>query len=132
MPCLRASSPTEAPASYVPVTPKGSKISRFEGISGLFESKRIFLPEEASWLLEFEREILGFPGGTKHDDQCDALVWVLSQAAKPASSWFSFGFGDGLGDFSINGQTVEPEDTGIVVPADFNGGVTNALHRLLG
>jgi hypothetical protein len=58
MPCLRASSPTEAPASYVPVTPKGSKISRFEGISGLFESKRIFLPEEASWLLEFSREAI--------------------------------------------------------------------------
>ena len=52
----------------VPVTAKGSKESRVEGITGTVEAKRVFLPEEAPWLLDFERELLSFPGG-RHDDQ---------------------------------------------------------------
>jgi predicted phage terminase large subunit-like protein len=67
----------------VPVTARGSKISRVEAQTGLLESGRVLLPDErkiaAPWLLEFERELLAFPGG-KYDDQVDALALALSQA----------------------------------------------------
>ncbi len=32
----------------------------------------MWLPKDASWLAEFEAELLGFPG-TRYDDQVDSL-----------------------------------------------------------
>jgi predicted phage terminase large subunit-like protein len=61
----------------VPVRATGSKIGRAEAVTGLFESGRVVLPAEAPWLLEFERELLGFPNA-KHDDQVDAVVQGLA------------------------------------------------------
>jgi predicted phage terminase large subunit-like protein len=63
----------------IPVAAKGSKESRVEGVTGTLEAKKVFLPKEAPWLLDFEREILAFPAG-KNDDQVDAFVGALSQA----------------------------------------------------
>lgn len=57
----------------VPVPAKGSKESRVEGVTGVLEAKKVFLPKEAPWLLDFERELLSFPPG-RHDDQVDAFV----------------------------------------------------------
>lgn len=62
----------------VPVAAKGSKESRVEGVTGTLEAKRVYLPLEAPWLLDFERELLAFPAG-KHDDQVDAFTLALSQ-----------------------------------------------------
>lgn len=83
----------------VPVAAKGSKESRVEGITGALEAKRVFLPNEAPWLLDFERELLSFPLG-RHDDMVDAFTLALSQLASrkgeiyfaeiaPAFSWDS-------------------------------------------
>jgi phage terminase large subunit-like protein len=69
----------------VSVVPHGSKIARFEAVSGLLESRRVLLPEDAPWLDEFERELLSFPGG-KFDDQVDALVLGLSRASVGSST----------------------------------------------
>jgi predicted phage terminase large subunit-like protein len=41
-----------------------------------FEAGRILLPTEASWLADFERELLEFPSG-RYDDQVDALMLFL-------------------------------------------------------
>ncbi len=75
-------------------TPKGSKISRFEAQTGLFEAGKVLLPNErlvhAPWLLEFEREILSVPHG-KHDDQADALCLALSHARDQKPNWFMYG-----------------------------------------
>ncbi len=83
----------ETQLPIVAETPKGSKISRMEAQTGLFESGKVLLPNDrlvdAPWLLEFERELLAVPGG-KHDDQVDALVLALSKARKFALAWQPF------------------------------------------
>ena len=70
----------------VGVSAKGSKISRLEACTGVFEAKKVFLPREAQWLLDLERELLSFPAG-KHDDQVDSLVLALSQVVQTALIW---------------------------------------------
>jgi predicted phage terminase large subunit-like protein len=67
------------------VVPHGSKIARFEAVSGLLESRRVLLPEDAPWLDEFVRELLAFPGG-RNDDQVDALTLALSRASVGSST----------------------------------------------
>jgi predicted phage terminase large subunit-like protein len=72
----------------VPISVKGSKESRVEGITGLLEAKKLYLPTEAPWLLDFERELLSFPSG-KHDDQVDALTLALTKLRRqpPEFTW---------------------------------------------
>jgi predicted phage terminase large subunit-like protein len=79
----------------VPVAPKGSKESRVEGITGTLEAKRVFLPKEAPWLLDFERELLSFPLA-RHDDMVDAFTLGLSQLTSRRSQVFGCViYGDG-------------------------------------
>jgi predicted phage terminase large subunit-like protein len=83
----------EAHLPIVPVVAKGSKISRVEGITGILEGKKVYLPKDAPWLLDFERELLSFPAG-KHDDMVDAFTLALSQVSNRKMSksfWFTFG-----------------------------------------
>ncbi len=61
----------------VPVTPKGSKTSRAEAVTPWCESRRVILPERASWLDAFVDEVASFPLG-RHDDQVDAFVLALT------------------------------------------------------
>lgn len=61
--------PYEAP-------PRSDKLFRFAAQSIKFESGRVFLPRQASWLDEYVREITGFPG-TKYDDQVDSTAQAL-------------------------------------------------------
>jgi predicted phage terminase large subunit-like protein len=98
---------SETRMPIVAVQAKGSKESRAEGVTGILEAKKVFLPNDAPWLLDFERELLAFPAG-KHDDMVDAFVGALSQVApKPNRSWiFSF---DDTGISEIEGAT--PEET---------------------
>jgi predicted phage terminase large subunit-like protein len=76
----------------VPIKPLKSKISRVEGILGVFESRRVHFPVEAPWLVDLERELLSFPscpGG--HDDCTDALTMALSRFQREPVEW-SFAF----------------------------------------
>ena len=53
----------------VPVAAEGSKISRAESVTGLFEANKVLLPEQnPSWLSDWVEEHVKFPGG-KHDDR---------------------------------------------------------------
>ncbi|NNM99083.1 MAG: phage terminase large subunit, partial [Candidatus Eremiobacteraeota bacterium] len=89
----------ESRLPVVPVKALGSKISRVEGITGMLESGRVFLPTEAPWLVEFERELLAFPNA-KHDDMVDAFVLALSQVVKrPFSEAFLIGMTDDRSDY---------------------------------
>jgi predicted phage terminase large subunit-like protein len=74
----------------VAVKVKGSKISRVEGVVGLFESGRVHFPAEASWMPAFEDELLRFPAAA-HDDMVDALVIALSNLRRQPVEW-SFAF----------------------------------------
>jgi predicted phage terminase large subunit-like protein len=60
--------------------PKDDKETRLSRHQGRFEAGRILLPVEASWLADFESELLAFPNG-RYDDQVDALLLFLD--------WFS-------------------------------------------
>jgi predicted phage terminase large subunit-like protein len=111
----------------VPVVAKGSKISRVEGITGILEAKKVFLPKDAPWLLDFERELLSFPAG-KHDDMVDAFTLALSQVSnkKLQGWWFTFG-GNGPDEYYYSPEDHSPcaEEA---VPT--MGSVAGALTRL--
>jgi predicted phage terminase large subunit-like protein len=77
---------SESRLPIIPVPAKGSKEARVEGITGTLEAKKVFLPEDAPWLIEFEKELLAFPAG-KHDDQVDAFTIALTKAIKRESTW---------------------------------------------
>jgi predicted phage terminase large subunit-like protein len=60
------------------------KVARANAVSPLFESGRVFLPEDVPWLqgglkwvAELKEELLSFPSG-RHDDMTDALVHGLN------------------------------------------------------
>ena len=53
------------------------KLTRMSAGCALIEAGGLVLPNDASWLAEFERELLAFPFG-KHDDQVDALSQLIS------------------------------------------------------
>jgi predicted phage terminase large subunit-like protein len=65
-------------SGIVAVKPERDKVSRMAVVSAKFESGQVFLPQRASWLADFERELFAFPGG-KHDDQCDSVSQALSE-----------------------------------------------------
>jgi predicted phage terminase large subunit-like protein len=58
---------------------KGSKVSRADAVSPLFESGRVFLPSpEPAWLAEWIEEHVKFDQG-KHDDQVDTTSMALER-----------------------------------------------------
>lgn len=57
--------------------PDADKVTRFSGQSHRIEAGELVLPKDAPWLVEFQRELLGFPN-LKHDDQVDALTQLLA------------------------------------------------------
>ena len=65
-------------SGIVAVKPERDKVSRMAVVSAKFESGQVFLPQRASWLADFERELFAFPGG-KYDDQCDSVSQALSE-----------------------------------------------------
>jgi predicted phage terminase large subunit-like protein len=72
----------ECEFSIIPILPKGNKTDRFISCTLLFEGGKIFFPENAVWLNDFEMEMLSFPS-SDHDDQVDSMTqflnWVKSR-----------------------------------------------------
>jgi len=68
----------------IAVEPIADKVIRAMAISPMFEAGRVFLPDQAEWLPEYEAELFSFPGA-KHDDQVDstsqALRWMSAAGA---------------------------------------------------
>ncbi|CAL7963183.1 Terminase_6C domain-containing protein [Alphaproteobacteria bacterium] len=62
--------------SIIPIQPKHDKMTRLILSSPLFEARKIYLPEAATWLPEFEQELMNFPS-TIHDDQIDSTTQFL-------------------------------------------------------
>ena len=56
--------------------PDADKLTRMARHEGRFEAGNILLPKEASWLADFEAELLAFPNG-RYDDLVDALLLFL-------------------------------------------------------
>jgi predicted phage terminase large subunit-like protein len=73
----------KAPAPVIPIeVGVNSKEFRFDGILPMFEGGEVLLPMQATWLAEYEAELLSFPTGT-YDDQVDTtsqyLAWARSR-----------------------------------------------------
>lgn len=58
------------------VRPSIDKIARMQARSVMFETGKVFLPREASWLSAYVDELLGFPNRA-HDDQVDSTSQAL-------------------------------------------------------
>jgi predicted phage terminase large subunit-like protein len=77
--------------AVIPRKPEGDKIIRMAACTALMEARQFVLPTEAPWLMDYERELLGFPFA-KHDDQADATSQLISwyrQRPKPMRLDFS-------------------------------------------
>ena len=61
---------------------KGDKATRLLGVTPMIEGRRITIPKEATWLAEFQHEVVLFPKG-KHDDQVDSLSQFLKWLDEP-------------------------------------------------
>ncbi|MFQ5674203.1 MAG: phage terminase large subunit [Nitrospinales bacterium] len=70
----------------IPVSPQGDKVIRTNAVSSLFEARRVYLPESASWLIDYETELITFPNAA-HDDQVDSttqyLAWAKEHSVEP-------------------------------------------------
>ena len=64
------------------IEPEGDKVTRMSIESAELESGRVYLPERAPWLAEFENECTNFPA-VKHDDQVDGLSQYLRWKRNP-------------------------------------------------
>jgi predicted phage terminase large subunit-like protein len=69
----------------IPIKANKDKITRFASVSTFIEAGRVFLPNEAVWLADFENELYSFPNH-EHDDQVDSLSqflnWIKSKCHK--------------------------------------------------
>lgn len=61
------------------------KRTRAEAVTPLFESGRVFLPQSASWLNDFQDELASFPSGV-HDDMVDSTTQALNHLREQPSS----------------------------------------------
>ena len=59
------------------ITPCDDKVTRFEAQTAKLETGHFLVPVKASWLEEFRRECLVFPGA-KYDDQVDSMTQFLA------------------------------------------------------
>lgn len=61
---------------------KGNKLARFLPAIAAFEAERVWLPSSASWLADYESELLSFPVVT-NDDQVDVTSYAVHVADQP-------------------------------------------------
>jgi predicted phage terminase large subunit-like protein len=71
---------TRIPVSKI--SPDANKEIRAEETSNIIEGGRVFLPEEAPWLIKYETYVCQFPLG-KEDDDVDSTTQFLRWASKP-------------------------------------------------
>jgi len=61
----------------ITVKPDSDKISRAQAVTPLIESGRVFLPQSAGWLRDFQDELAAFPNAA-HDDCVDSMTQALN------------------------------------------------------
>lgn len=79
----------ETNLTIIGVKPDGTKEARADAVSPIFESGRVYLPEEAAWVGDFIEEHVAFPTGT-HDDQVDTTAYALHRLALGTPSALAF------------------------------------------
>jgi predicted phage terminase large subunit-like protein len=72
--------PREGKLRPIAIRPDGDKLMRMEAQTPTIEAGYVHLPAEASWLGDFQVEMMSFPYG-RHDDQVDSVSQFLNWAA---------------------------------------------------
>lgn len=72
--------------------PTPDKEARLASVAPLLEAGLVYLPHDAEWLHEYEKELLGFPS-TKNDDQVDSSSQYLSWSNERRNQRFEWDFG---------------------------------------
>lgn len=65
----------------IKIEPEAGKVTRMSSQAPLLEAGLVLLPESATWMYDFEQEMINFPL-VKHDDQVDALSQFLKWSRK--------------------------------------------------
>lgn len=73
----------------IPVTPKGSKVSRAYAVTPMLEAGNVYLKRGAGFSAELMEEAALFPSG-KHDDMVDAMTQALTATEKRHAPSASF------------------------------------------
>ena len=67
----------------LPIQPDGDKVARAYAVTPTIEAGRVFLPESAPWLMDYETELALFPNAA-NDDSVDSttqgLNWIRSRS----------------------------------------------------
>ena len=84
---LRRTSPSCKPQLR---TSRIEKLARMQARSVMFETGRVFLPREATWLSTYLEELLGFPN-RRYDDQVDSTSQALDFIQQRFASEFTPG-----------------------------------------
>jgi len=74
--------------SIIAFEPDADKVTRLSVESPAIESGRVYLPEEAEWLIDFEGELASFPNSATKD-QADALSMGLRHIRDKAGDWWT-------------------------------------------
>jgi len=61
------------------IKPKGDKVMRLNGVTGIIEAGQVFVPTQAGWLEDYLHELMMFPAG-RYDDQVDSTSQALANA----------------------------------------------------
>ena len=61
------------------IKPKGDKVMRLNGVTGIIEAGQVFVPTQAGWLEDYLHELMMFPAG-RYDDQVDSTSQALAHA----------------------------------------------------
>lgn len=69
----------------IPIEPDGSKIARAFAVTPLWQAGNVFIPANAPWRPDFDKEMISFPNAA-HDDQVDAMTQALRYLA-PHGEW---------------------------------------------
>lgn len=77
----------ESRLNVIGIKPQQDKEARVHGISATFEAGKVIFLNGASWLPDFERELLEFPN-SRHDDQVDAVSQALNWAKQNVDGLF--------------------------------------------
>jgi len=64
-------------SEHFAIKPVGDKVMRMAAQTSKLEAGSVFLPSQAPWLSEFEKEMKAFPRG-RTNDQVDALSQLLN------------------------------------------------------
>lgn len=74
----------------IAIEPDGDKVTRALRVTPLMESGRVYLPERAPWLLDYELELTLFPTKGVNDDQVDSTTQALDWMAKHAARGYAY------------------------------------------